>query len=135
MDANEFFNRIVRPNYDAVDRNRDEFRSVWNAAVSLNTIAEYLALHRSRYVAMTEVELNKAANTIRNDIPQLGKLNNEVIALKHVRSLRGVKKQDLSISSILSSTAYLPDEPVTWEKLKQTTEDAFAIVSQLDEFK
>ena len=135
MDAPEFYKCIVKPNYDSFDQGRGDIRLAWNAAVSMNSVAEYVALHRSGYAPMTEDKLSCEANKIRKCFPPLEKLNGEVITLKHVRNLRGIKKVNLPLSSNRSSTAYLPDVPLTWEKLAQATDDAFATVSQFVELK
>ena len=135
MDAPEFFKCVVKPNYDAFAQRRDDIRLQWNAAVSMNSVAEWVALHRSGYRQMTEAELTCEANKIRKAFPALQTLNDKVTPLKHVRSLRGIKKKDLPVSSVQSSTAYLPDVPLTWEKLAEAVDKAFPTMSQFDELK
>jgi hypothetical protein len=135
MDAPEFFKCVVRPNYDAFGQRRDDIRLVWNAAVSMNSITEWVVLHRLGYPQLIEAELTCEANEIRKTYPTLQSLNNQVTPLKHVRSLRGIKKVDLPVTSIQSSTAYLPDDPLTWEELAVVTDEAFKTVSQFDELK
>jgi hypothetical protein len=43
MDAAEFFNTVVKRNYEEFTNNPNDFRSLWNAIVSMNTVPEYIA--------------------------------------------------------------------------------------------
>jgi hypothetical protein len=43
MDAKEFFSAVVVENYKEAIADPANLRKLWNAAVSMNTIAEYLA--------------------------------------------------------------------------------------------
>jgi hypothetical protein len=44
MDAKEFFSVVVVENYKEAIADPANFRKLWNAALSMNTVAEYLAL-------------------------------------------------------------------------------------------
>jgi hypothetical protein len=54
MDALEFFEKIAKPNYEEAKRAPDDLRLLWNAVVSLNTIVEFVVLHRCNYEADLE---------------------------------------------------------------------------------
>jgi hypothetical protein len=43
MDAKEFFSAVVVENYKEAIADPANLRKLWNAAVSMNTVAEYLA--------------------------------------------------------------------------------------------
>ena len=44
MDAADFFHDLVKPNYEELRRDQNRLRRLWNAVVSMNTVAEYVAL-------------------------------------------------------------------------------------------
>jgi hypothetical protein len=46
MDAREFLWKIVVPNYAEFYKSPNDIRLLWNALVSMNTVPEFLALHR-----------------------------------------------------------------------------------------
>jgi len=50
MDASEFFNTVVKPNYDDFTK-MDDYRSLWNAIVSMNTVPEYMAFEQLNMLA------------------------------------------------------------------------------------
>jgi hypothetical protein len=54
MDAYEFFHQIVEPNCENALRPPYHLRLAWNAIVSLNTVPEFIVLHRLGY--KTEVD-------------------------------------------------------------------------------
>jgi len=41
VDAREFFNTVVKPNYAEFSRHPTDIRLLWNALISMNTVAEY----------------------------------------------------------------------------------------------
>jgi hypothetical protein len=49
MDAYEFFHQIVEPNCENALRPPYHLRLAWNAIVSLNTVPEFIVLHRLGY--------------------------------------------------------------------------------------
>jgi len=49
MDAYEFFHQIVEPNCKNALRPSYHLRLAWNAIVSLNTVPEFIVLHRLGY--------------------------------------------------------------------------------------
>ena len=50
MNAVDFFEDVVKRNYKQFVDDPDDLRLLWNAVVSMNTVAEYVALHRLGYV-------------------------------------------------------------------------------------
>jgi hypothetical protein len=49
MDAYEFFHQIVEPNCENALRPPYHLRLAWNAIASLNTVPEFIVLHRLGY--------------------------------------------------------------------------------------
>jgi uncharacterized protein with GYD domain len=111
MDTAEFFTVVVKGNYDEFDRKPDDFRLLWNAIVSMNTLPEYVALGQLGYdAAATRRELEKRAEQIRN---QRGLLELKVCAdaLKHVRK---IKKQNSEFRTVATSTGVSPNDATSW---------------------
>jgi hypothetical protein len=84
MDAREFFNTVVKRNYQEFTLNPDDFRSLWNAIVSMNTVAEYLALEQLQYAQVPREKLDTTAKQIRDKDQSLIDLKSCAEALKHV---------------------------------------------------
>jgi hypothetical protein len=49
MDTREYFNYVVVPNYNEFVRRPTDFHLLWNALVSMNTVAEHLGLYQRGY--------------------------------------------------------------------------------------
>jgi hypothetical protein len=131
MDAHEFFHQIVEPNCENALRPPYHLRLAWNAILSLNTVPEFIALHRLGY--KTDVDrdlLYRETEDIRKKYPALTQLNNEAIKLKHVRRLP--RKENEPLSSINSSTSHVISEP-TLAELLETIRDAFQTVKAFPE--
>jgi hypothetical protein len=90
MDASEFFNTVVKPNYQEFTRRSDDFRLLWNAIVSMNTVAEHVALEQLQYAPVSREVLARTANQIRNN-KDLDDLKYCAEALKHVRKIEALK--------------------------------------------
>jgi hypothetical protein len=91
MDASEFFKTVVKRNYqEFAGSSGDDFRLLWNAIVSMNTVAEYVALEKLQYAPVSRQELARTANLIRND-KDLADLKYCAEALKHVRKIEALK--------------------------------------------
>ena len=132
MDAYEFFHQIVTPNCNEAMRPPFDLRLAWNAILSLNTMPEFLALHRLGYPENVDRKvLDREAKEIRKRHLPLEKLNNEAIKLKHVRRLSG-QKQNEPFSSIDSSTSYSILEPAPADMLK-VIHDAFETMKAFPE--
>jgi hypothetical protein len=66
MDASEFFNTVVKRNYEewtGFTGNQDDFRLLWNAIVSMNTVPEYLALDELGYANKCRARCSTALRT------------------------------------------------------------------------
>jgi hypothetical protein len=85
MDAAEFFRTVVKPNYEQFVQNPTDLRLLWNAIVSMNTVAEFLALHRLGYSPVYREEHNAEAKKLRDLSADLTKLKHDAETLKHVR--------------------------------------------------
>jgi hypothetical protein len=62
MDASEFFQIVAEPNYEQLIGDPSDLRSLWNAVVSMNTIAEFLlsiGLNISRLLAPLLITLRR----------------------------------------------------------------------------
>jgi hypothetical protein len=112
MDAADFFRDVVKPNYEAFCVDQNQIQGLWNAVVSMNTVAEYVALDRLGYEDLEREELDKQAKEIRNANPSLSDLKVCADTLKHVRKLD--RKVRTEVTSILSSTGILSNQPTTW---------------------
>ena len=80
-----FFRSVVRPNYEESQKNPRSFRSLWNALVSMNTVAEFVALERVEYREISGNKLMESANILRDQ--KLDDLKYCVETLKHVRKI------------------------------------------------
>jgi len=99
MDAYEFFHEIVAPNCEEALRPPYRLRLAWNAIVSLNTVLEFVALHRLGYRVNVDRDLLTAkAKEIRENHIALIILNKEANRLKHVRRLPRRPNEPLSVS-------------------------------------
>jgi hypothetical protein len=133
MDACEFFHQIVTPNCNDAMQRPFDLRLAWNAILSLNTMPEFLALHRLGYRENVDrKELDPEAAEIRKQHLSLANLNNEAIKLKHVRRLSG-RKQNEPFSSIDSSTGYSTSES-TPPDMRKVIHDAFETIKTFPEF-
>lgn len=113
MDAADFFHDLVKPNYEEFCRDQNQLRRLWNAVVSMNTVAEYVALERLDYrEALGRDELAEKASEIRKGNPALHDLKDCAETLKHVRKLG--PKPPTEFSSLTSSTGLLSNEPANW---------------------
>jgi hypothetical protein len=112
MDASEFFKTVVKPNYDDFTKT-DDYRSLWNAIVSMNTAPEYMALEQLQYNRVPREQLDAAAKQIRDKDPSLIDLKTCAEALKHVRRTTYSNKQG-SFQITITSTIASPIDKATW---------------------
>lgn len=112
MDAADFFKDVVKRNYEKFLENPNELSLLWNTVVSMNTVAEYVALDRLEYAQMGSEKLDNKAKEIRENNPVLLDLKLCAETLKHVRKLKG--KISADVTSTLSSTGLLQNQPDTW---------------------
>ena len=104
MDAADFFRDVVKPNYEAFCVEQNQLQGLWNAVVSMNTVAEYVALDRLGYEDLKRAKLAKQAEAVRKGNPILLDLKVCADTLKHVRKLE--RKVRTEVTSILSSLGY-----------------------------
>src|SRR6516162_1325212 len=108
MNFREFFDRVVRPDYEEAMRQPLTLRSAYHAVSSLNTATEHLALDRLEYaVNVDQKVLSREAAKIRKEHPTLAAINSEAIKMKHIRRLSD--KEPFSASK--SSTSYSISDP------------------------
>ena len=132
MDAREFFQNVVVPRYTEFVRRPTDFPVFWTALVSMNTVPEYLALHRRGYPPdVPRSELRRQAQEIRGELSGLEDLQFCADTFKHVR------KSGFGLQA--SSTGIDPNDPTTWKigeyDLVQVAHDAFATLNSLSELK
>jgi hypothetical protein len=134
MDAREYFQLIVQPNYYEFYADQNNIRKLWNAVVSMNTVPEFLALHQLGYpLDLSREMLDGLAQEFREG---LGFTDLQYCAntLKHVRKInRGQSK------ATASSTSVEPIDQATWvldgHDLVQVAYAAFAKLSNVTELK
>jgi len=93
MDAREFFQLIVEPNYYEFYRAQNSIRLLWNAIVSMNTAPEFLVLDRQKYrLDLLREEIEREAQKIREE---LGLIELQYCAntFKHVRKIPSGSRQ------------------------------------------
>jgi len=137
MDASDFFNTVVKRNYQEFTASSDDYRSLWNAIVSMNTVAEHVALEQHQYNAqVSRQELGRTANQIRDN--DLADLKFCAEALKHVRKIPRKQKQG-SVTITVSSTIVSSTDRATWTidgyDLVDVAQRAFKTLSTLPELK
>ena len=107
MDARNYFEQIVAPNYYDAKNNSNDLRSLWNALLTMNSVAKFVALQRLNYSGVDRDTRIKRSSDIRQTYPCLGDLQHCADAMKHVR------KQTRDITA--TSTNILPTDPLTWQ--------------------
>ena len=70
MYARELFREIVAPNYYEFCGNPTDIRLLWNALISMNSVADYLALERLNYLPASSQELQ---------VRRMGYVNNMIL--------------------------------------------------------
>jgi hypothetical protein len=134
MDAPEYFQRIVVPNYAHFQQSPNDIRLLFSALVSMNTVPEFLALHRLGYALdISREKLDEETEAIRVDL-RLTALQFCANMFKHVRRV-----PRRSSEFIASSTAVSPDDLGTWtvlgDDLVEVVHKAFATLNGLPELK
>jgi hypothetical protein len=136
VNAREFFTAVVVENYRASKAAPASFAALWNAIVSMNTVAEYVALDRLGYARLTRNDIDRAAETVRAQYSELRDIKICAETLKHVR-------KHLGQQVIATSTGVDTGDPTTWElqdgsklhDLRATLERAYVVVSTMPEIK
>jgi hypothetical protein len=110
MNAAHFFHTVAKSNYEDFNAHPNDLRRLWNAIVSMNTVAEYVALDRMGYSPTSRKILDQKANEIRRNSLGLSDLQFCVDTFKHVRKITEDHSQSES-----TSTAIFPDEMASWQ--------------------
>jgi predicted RNA-binding protein with EMAP domain len=146
MDVSEFFNTVVKPNYQEFTRRSDDFRLLWNAIISMNTVAEHVALERLQYASVSREVLARTANQIRDK--DLDELKYCAEALKHVRKIEALKHVRNNIEDVkifaggqgfvtITSSHVSANDRATWtigsHNLVDVAQRAFKTLSALPE--
>jgi hypothetical protein len=71
MDARDFFATVVTENYNEAKADPANFRKLWNALVSMNSVADYLALNQLAYGSVGRRGIDAVAAKIRMKYPDL----------------------------------------------------------------
>lgn len=106
MDAKQTFN-LVAENYNEAKADPTNFRKLLNAVVTMNSVAEQLALHQDNYPPLLREQVDQRSADVRSQYPDLKDLKFCADTLKHVRHHDGRWVN-------ASSTGILPEDPATW---------------------
>ncbi len=139
MTAAEFFHDIVKCNYLQFMSNTRNRRLLWNAVVSMNTEAEYVALDRLGYSQVSRQMLDQASNQVRDSNSILSDLKYFAETFKHVRKIKDHPNLAAPFKTIATSTG-ISDHDLTTCKIDQhdlpeVLEKAFVTLSGLSELK
>jgi hypothetical protein len=127
MNAREFFQDVVSHNYSEFTGCPNDIRLLWNALVSMNSVAEHLALDQLGYTPVSRSELTSVANQIRQQHYLLD-LQFCADTFKHVRKIKDHRGgADFTLTA--SSTGVSSDR-TTWV-IKRSNE-VLDIVDVLD---
>jgi hypothetical protein len=137
MDTREYFNYVVVPNYNEFVRRPTDFHLLWNALVSMNTVAEHLGLYQRGYGQVSRNELYREAQEIRGQLSGVEDLKFCADTLEHVRKIQD--QGGGKFTTIATSTGVDPADPTTWKvgghDLGKVAHDAFATLDNLPELK
>jgi hypothetical protein len=112
MDAREFFDTVVAPNCEKFHRNPDDLRLLWNAVVSMNSMAEFLALEQLAYEEISRADLDRVAKELRAGMKGFAELKFCAETFKHVRKIKDHGKS--KFSTISTSTVVSISDHETW---------------------
>jgi hypothetical protein len=121
MDTSEFFNTVVKPNYEEFTRKPDDFSVLWNAIISMHTVAEFLALDQLEYADVSRRKLGETANQIRKNDQRLKDLKSCAETLKHVRNIPSAPKQKSNTVALSSTNPTLTISSTTVSSMDRTT--------------
>jgi hypothetical protein len=136
MDPKAFFENVVLKNYDAYRADPTCFSKLWNAVVSANSVADYVALHRLGYGTLLRKRIDAESERVRQEYPELQSIRERADTLKHVRRHVG---QGLTETS----TGILARDPTTWHlddgstlhSLRDVLDRAVAVLPTIPEIK
>jgi len=126
----------VKPNYDEFVRSPNDIRLLWNALVSMNTVAEYLALERLGYPQVGRKVIYLEAQKIRR-LSGLAELKFCAETFKHVRKIKDRSSDEFT--TIATSTGVSPEDQGTWRidayDPVEVIHKAFATLKEIPELK
>ena len=109
MDARELFQEVVSPNYREFIERPNDIRLLWNALVSMNSVAEYLALERLNYASTSRQVIIYVANKVREQY-DLEDLELCADTLKHLRKTSGSRAK----FELTATSSGVSSDPSTW---------------------
>jgi hypothetical protein len=109
MDARELFQEVVSPNYREFIERPNDIRLLWNALVSMNSVAEYLALERLKYASTSRQVIRYVADKVRQQY-DLEVLELCADKLKHLRKTSG-SRAGFEVTAISTGVS---SDPSTW---------------------
>jgi hypothetical protein len=110
MDSREFFQDVAARNYHEFFGRPDDIRLLWNAVVSMNSVAEYLALDQLGYPEFSRKDLGLAAQKIREQYALLD-LKFCADTFKHVRK---IKDRGAGTFELTASSTGITSDRTTW---------------------
>ena len=135
MNAHEFFQNVVRRNYEEFSGCPKDLRLLWNVVVSMNTVAEYIALDQLGYSPVSREELDRKAHHIREQFSELSDLKFCAEAFKHVRKIKDDRGSEFT--TVATSTSVSPDDQTSWKieryDLVSVLRRAFAALQEIPE--
>ena len=114
MNAAEFFQIVVKGNYEQFTKCPGDLRLLWNSVVATNTVAEYVAVERHGYAEVSREALAQTAKQIRDEYPSLSDLKFCADTFKHVRKIEDHKKKEPNFTTIATSSGVSADDRTTW---------------------
>ena len=136
MDTGEFFQNVACRNYFEFFERGDDIRLLWNAVVSMNSVAEYLALHQQNYARISQNQLTRTAKQIREQHHLLD-LKYCAETFKHIRKIKD-QRGGASFTTTGTSTNITSDR-ATWMinqfDVVDVLRNAFAKLDQLSQLR
>jgi len=137
MNAAEFYQDVVKRNYEEFTNNPGDFRLLWNALLSMNTVAEFVALDRLAYSPVSRSALSQTADQIRDK--NLADLKCCAETFKHVRKIQDHRKPVPKFMTIETSTGISSYDRTTWtigsHDLVDVLQQASATIAAFPELK
>jgi hypothetical protein len=134
MNAQELFQDVVSPNYYEFIERPTDIRLLWNALVSMNSVAEYVALEQLKYVSTSRQVIMYVANKVREQYV-LEDLALCADTLKHLRKTSGSHAK----FEVTGTSTGVSSDPTTWmigdRKVVDVLKGAFGKLKDIPELK
>src|SRR5690348_13648413 len=134
MNAQELFQEVVLPNYREFTKRPTDIRLLWNALISMNSVADYLALERLGYRKVSRQTLQDEADDIREQ-HDLDDLQLCADTLKHLRKTGGSRGNP----TVTATSTDVSSDQATWEiynsRLVDVLERAFEKLKDIPELR